>query len=216
MLHLYGYYRSSSAYRVRIALNLKGVDYEQTFIHLRNGDQFGEDYVKMNPQAQVPTLVLDDGTVMVQSPAILEWIEETWADPPLLPSDPLGRQRVRALAAVPGCDIHPIGNLRVLKHVRETYGQDMAGAADWARHWITLGFDGLERLLAESDATGSFCHGDSPTLADIYLMPQVYNAVRFKVDMAKYPTIQQVADANMELDAVQKAYPDNQPDFEEA
>lgn len=216
MMHLYGYYRSSAAYRVRIALNLKGLDYGMTSVHLRNGDQFSDDYAELNPQAQVPTLLLSDGTPLVQSPAIIEYLEETHPEPPLLPADPLGRHRVRALAAVPGCDIHPIGNLRVLKHVQQSYDQDMTGAAAWARHWIELGFTGLERMLAESDATGRFCHGDAPTIADIFLMPQVYNAVRFKADMGKFPTIQRVADANMELEAVQKAYPDNQPDAEEA
>jgi len=215
MLHLYGYYRSSSAYRLRLALNLKAIPYEQTYVHLRKGEQFDEDYVKLNPQAQVPTLVLEDGTVMVQSPAILEWLEEEFPEPALLPEDKIGRQRVRALAAVPGCDIHPIGNLRVLKHVRETYDQDMDGAAAWAKHWIELGFQGLESLLAESEATGTFCHGDRPTLADIYLMPQVYNANRFGVDMDAFPTIARIAEKNMEMGEVQDAYPDNQKDFEE-
>lgn len=216
MLHVYGYYRSSSAYRLRIALNLKAIPYRQTFVHLRNGDQFAADYVKLNPQAQVPTLELEDGTIMVQSPAILEWLEEEYPEPALLPTDKIERQRVRALAAVPGCDIHPIGNLRVLKYVRETYGQDMAGAGTWARHWIELGFTGLEKMLAGSDMTGSFCHGDRPTLADVYLMPQVYNADRFKVDMDAFPTIARIAAANLELSEVQDAFPDNQEDFEEA
>ena len=153
-MHLYGFYRSSAAYRVRIALNLKGLDYDMTSVHLRDGDQFDPDYVKLNPQAQVPTLVLDDGTPLVQSPAILEYLEEVHPEPALLPADALGRHRVRALAAVPGCDIHPIGNLRVLKHVQQQYGQDMAGAGAWAKHWVELGFTGLERMLADSAATG--------------------------------------------------------------
>ena len=215
-MHLYGFYRSSAAYRVRIALNHKGLDYDMTSVHLRDGAQFDPDYVKLNPQAQVPTLVLDDGTPLVQSPAILEYLEEVYPEPPLLPADTAGRCRVRALAAVSGCDIHPIGNLRVLKHVQQHYGQDMAGAGAWAKHWIELGFTGLEAMLAGSDATGRFCHGDAPTLADVYLMPQMYNAVRFKADMSKFPTIQRIHDANMETDAVQKAYPDNQPDAEAA
>jgi maleylacetoacetate isomerase len=215
-MHLYGYYRSSAAYRVRIALNLKGLDYDMTSVHLRDGNQFDPDYVKLNPQAQVPTLVLDDGTPLVQSPAILEYLEEVHPEPALLPADTMGRYRVRALAAVPGCDIHPIGNLRVLKHIQQTYGQDMAGAGKWAKHWIELGYTGLERMLADSPETGRFCHGDTPTLADIFLMPQMYNALRFGVDMGQFPTIQRINDANMELEAVQKAYPDNQPDFEPA
>ena len=215
-MHLYGFYRSSAAYRVRIALNLKGLDYDMTSVHLRDGDQFDPDYVKLNPQAQVPTLVLDDGTPLVQSPAILEYLEVVHPEPALLPADALGRHRVRALAAVPGCDIHPIGNLRVLKHVQQQYGQDMAGAGAWAKHWVELGFTGLERMLADSAATGKFCHGDSPTLADVYLMPQMYNALRFGADMSQFPTIQRINDANLELDAVQKAFPDNQPDAEAA
>ena len=163
----------------------------------------------------MPTLILDDGTALVQSPAIIEYLEEVFPEPALLPPDAIGRHRVRALAAVPGCDIHPIGNLRVLKHVQQEYGQDMAGAGQWAKHWIELGYTGLERMLADSSDTGRFCHGDAPTVADIFLMPQMYNAARFGVDMSRFPTIQRIADANMELDAVQKAYPDNQPDFEE-
>lgn len=214
MLTLYGYYRSSSAYRVRIALNLKGLDYEQTFIHLRKGEQFSDDYAVLNPQRQVPTLVTDDGAIMVQSPAILEWLEESYPDPPLLPDDPAARQRVRALAAVPGCDIHPIGNLRVLKYLQTDLRQNQEAANAWARHWIELGFDGLERMLAEHPATGTFSHGETPTLADIYLVPQAFNAQRFAVDMDRYPTIQRISDACAGIDAFEKAAPGNQEDAE--
>jgi len=209
---LYTYFRSSSSYRVRIALNLKGLAYEPRFIHLRKGDQFADQYVDLNPQAQVPTLVTGDNKILVQSPAILEWIEEVYPDPPLLPEDPLGRQRVRALASVVGCDIHPIDNLRVLQYVTETLGasEDQLGA--WFNHWITLGFDGLERLLAEDSDTGKFCHGDAPTLADIYLVPQVFNAGRFGLSMEPYPRIRQVYENCMALEAFEKASPPKQPD----
>ena len=214
MLTLHGYYRSSAAYRVRIALNLKGLAYRKTFIHLRDGDQFGEAYARINPQQQVPTLETEAGDFLVQSPAIIEWLEETYPEPPLLPLDALGRQRVRALAAVPGCDIHPIGNLRVLKYLQTDLRQNQDTANAWARHWIELGFTGLERMLAEHTATGKFCHGDTPTMADIFMVPQVFNALRFKADMAKFPTIQRIFDACNALDAFVDAQPGNQEDAE--
>lgn len=212
MLKLYGYFRSSSSYRVRIALNLKGVDYEQTFVHLQKGEQFAEDYVALNPQQQLPSLITEQGDVMVQSPAILEWIEEAYPEPALLPSDAVGRQRVRAMAAVPGCDIHPIGNLRVLQYLRDEFDQEEEGVFAWARHWIELGFTGLEKLVADHPSTGRFCHGDTPTLADIYLVPQVFNGQRFKADMNKFPTLQRIYEACQEMDAFDKAFPLNQPD----
>lgn len=213
-MHFYGYYRSSSSYRLRIALNLKGLAPEQSFIHLRKGDQFGEEYVKLNPQQQVPTVVTDDGDVLVQSPAILEWLDETWPEPPLLPADPIDRQRVRAIAAAVGCDIHPLGNLRVLQYVRKEFGQDEEGAFAWARHWVELGFAGIEAMLAGSAKTGRFCHGDAPTLADVYLVPQVFNSGRFGVDMAKFPTIARINAACGEEKAFADAAPGKQPDAE--
>jgi maleylacetoacetate isomerase len=213
-MHLYGYYRSSSSYRLRIALNLKGLTPEQSFIHLRKGDQFGEDYVKLNPQQQVPTLITDGGDALVQSPAILEWLEETYPEPPLLPADPIDRQRVRAIAAAVGCDIHPLGNLRVLKYVRDEFGQDEAGSFAWARHWVELGFTGIEAMLAGDGRTGRFCHGDAPTLADVYLVPQVFNSGRFGVDMGKFPTIARIHAACNEVEAFAKAAPGVQPDAE--
>ncbi len=213
-MHLYGYYRSSSSYRLRIALNLKGLAPEQSFIHLRKGDQFGEDYVKLNPQQQVPTLITDGGDALVQSPAILEWLEETYPEPPLLPADPIDRQRVRAIAAAVGCDIHPLGNLRVLKYVRDEFGQDEAGSFAWARHWVELGFTGIEAMLAGDGRTGRFCHGDAPTMADVYLVPQVFNSARFGVDMGKFPTIARIHAACNEVEAFAKAAPGVQPDAE--
>ena len=213
-MHLYGYYRSSSSYRMRIALNLKGLAPEQSFIHLRKGDQFGEDYVKLNPQQQVPTLITDDGAAMVQSPAILEWLEETYPEPPLFPADPVDRQRVRAIAAAVSCDIHPLGNLRVLQYVRKEFGQDEEGAFAWARHWVELGFAGIEAMLAGDGRTGRYCHGDTPTMADVYLVPQVFNSGRFGVDMGKFPTIARIHDTCNELDAFADAAPGVQPDAE--
>ena len=214
MLTLHGYYRSSAAYRVRIALNLKGLAYEKTFIHLRDGVQFSDDYARLNPQQQVPTLTTDDGHNLVQSPAILEWLEEVYPEPALLPSDPVDRQRVRALAAVAGCDIHPIGNLRVLKYLQSDLDQDADGAAAWSRHWIGLGFTALERMLSEHSATGTFSHGEAPTLADLYLVPQAFNAARFDVDMDRFPTIQRIDAACNTLAAFIDAAPGNQEDAE--
>lgn len=213
-MKLYTYFRSSSSYRVRIALNLKRVDYEAAFIHLRKGDQFGADYVKVNPQQQVPTLITDDGDALVQSPAILEWIDETWPDPPLLPGDPLGRQRVRAIAALIGCDIHPIDNLRVLKYVTEELGATQDQLQAWFNHWVELGFDALEKMLDGDPETGRYCHGDSPTLADVYLAPQVFNSQRFKLPLDPYPNIKRIYDNCMALDAFHEASPPEQPDWE--
>jgi maleylpyruvate isomerase len=213
-MHLYGYYRSSSSYRTRIALNLKGLAYDQTFVHLRKGEQFAADYVRLNPQQQVPTLVTDAGDVMVQSPAILEWLEETHPEPPLLPADPVDRQRVRALASAVGSDIHPIGNLRVLQYLRRELGQGEDAVTAWARHWVELGFTGIEAMLAGDARTGRFCHGDAPTLADVYLVPQVFNGARFGVDMARFPTIARIDAACGELAAFAEAAPGAQPDAE--
>lgn len=214
MLCLYGYYRSSAAYRMRIALNLKGLDYRKVSIHLREGAQFAEDFRRINPQHQVPTLETEDGDLLFQSPAIFEWLEETYPEPPLLPADPLGRQRVRAMAAVPGCDIHPIGNLRVLQYLQNELGQDQAAVAAWAKHWIELGFAGLERMLAGHPATGPFCHGDAPTMADVFLVPQLFNAARFEADMERFPTIRRIGEACTALDAFVQAAPGNQEDAE--
>ena len=214
MLTLYGYYRSSAAYRLRIALNLKGLACRQVSVHLRDGAQFAADYGRINPQHQVPTLETEAGDLLVQSPAIFEWLEESFPEPPLLPADAAGRQRVRALAAVPGCDIHPIGNLRVLQYLRQELGQDEDAVAAWARHWIELGFAGLERMLAGHPATGAFCHGDTPTMADAFLVPQLFNAARFGADMDRFPTIRRIGEACNALDAFQRAAPGNQEDAE--
>ena len=213
-MKLIGYFRSSAAYRVRSALNLKGVAVEHASRHLRKGEQRAPDYVAINPQKLVPALVLDSGDVLTQSLAILEYLEETHPQPPLLPRDPVGRARVRALALIPTADIHPIQNLRVMGYLREKFGQTEESAFGWSRHWIETGFDAYEASIANDPRTGAFSHGDSPTMADLCLIPQVFNAARFKVDMKRYPTIQRIYDACMRLPAFDAAQPSKQPDAE--
>jgi maleylacetoacetate isomerase len=212
-LVLYGYWRSSAAYRVRIALNLKGLAYESRPVHLVNngGEQHGPDYRALNPQELVPCLV-DGGQVFTQSMAIIEYLDETRPQLPLLPADAAGRARVRALAQVVGCDIHPLGNLRVLQHLVTQFGADDSAKGVWSRHWISQGFRALEAMLAGDVATGRFCHGDTPSLADACLVPQVYNAVRWKLPMDDYPTIVRIYDACQALEAFQQAAPEVQSD----
>ena len=210
---LYGYWRSSAAYRVRIALNLKGLPYESQAVHLVNqgGEQHLPDFQALNPQELVPCLV-DDGQVFTQSMAIMEYLDETHPEPPLLPSDPMGRARVRALSQVISCDLHPLGNLRVLQYLTAQLGADDAGKGVWSRHWISLGLQALESMLAGNVATGRFCHGDHPGMADACLVPQVYNAVRWKLPMDDYPTIIRIHEACQALPAFQHAAPEAQPD----
>lgn len=212
-LVLYGYWRSSAAYRVRIALNLKGLAYESRAVHLVNngGEQHAPDFQALNPQELVPCLV-DRGHVLTQSMAILEYLDDTHPAVPLLPTDPAGRARVRALAQVVACDIHPLGNLRVLQHLVTQFGADDAAKGVWSRHWIGLGLAALETMLAGNVATGRFCHGDAPTIADACLVPQVYNAIRWKIPLDDYPTIARIHDACLALDAFQRAAPEAQPD----
>lgn len=210
---LYGYYRSSAAYRMRIALNLKGLDREDVFVHLRKGEQFDAEYVKLNPQQQVPTLVEPDGDVLIQSPAMLEYLEEVYPTPALLPSDPIGRARVRAISMAIGCDVHPVNNLRILKYLRERLNQSEDEIKSWIYNWIELGLNGVEAVLADG-RSGTYCHGDAPTLADIYLAPQVYNAERFDYPMERHPEIVRVYQNARKLDAFADAYPDAQPDAE--
>lgn len=213
-MKLIGYFRSSAAYRVRIALNLKGIAVEHASRHLRKGEQRSPDYAAINPQKLVPALVLDTGEVLTQSLAILEYLEETHPQPPLLPRDAVGRARVRALALIPTADIHPIQNLRVMGYLREKFGQTEESAFGWSRHWIETGFDAYEATIATDPKTGAFSHGDSPTMADLCLIPQVFNAARFKVDMKRYPTIQRIYDTCMRLPAFDAAQPAKQPDAE--
>jgi maleylacetoacetate isomerase len=210
----YGYFRSSASFRLRIALNLKGLAPQFKSIHLRKGDQFHAEYTRLNVQEQVPTLITDQGDVLVQSPAILEWLEETHPNPPLLPRDPVERARVRALAVVVGCDIHPIDNLRVLTYLQKAIQVSEGQFEDWYNHWIALGFRGLEAMLAGHPKTGTYCHGEAPTLADVYLVPQVFNSFRFKLPLAPYPSVKRIFDNCMKLAAFDQAQPKNQPDFE--
>jgi len=213
-MKLYGYFRSSAAFRVRIALNLKKLNYESAFIHLRRGDQRQPGFLDINPQGLVPALEIDD-TLLTQSLPIIEYLDETYPEPPLLPSDAKGRARVRALAAMVACDIHPINNLRVLRYLLRPLGQDEAAVETWYNHWIAEGFGALERLLAEGGRTGRFCHGDTPGLADIVLVPQVFNANRYQsLDLTPYPTIVRIYQTCLGIDAFAAAHPDRQPDRE--
>lgn len=210
-MRLHGYFRSSASFRVRIALNLKGVEVEHVYHHLRRNEHQAPEFVALNPQALVPALEVD-GTVVTQSLAILEWLEETHPDPPLLPRDPLGRARVRALAQVVASDIHPLNNLRVLRYLRGTLGQPEETVGAWYNHWIAEGFAGVEALLANSPDTGTFCHGDAPGLADVCLIPQVVNSKTFRLDLSPYPTIRRIYEACLPLPAFEQALPANQPD----
>lgn len=212
-LVLYGYWRSSASYRVRMALNLKGLDYEQRAVHLvrGGGEQHSDAYRALNPQGQVPTLKHGE-RVVTQSLAILEYLEDVFPDTPLLPGDPDGRARVRALCGVIACDSHPLNNLRVLSYLTGTLGVDEAGKLDWYRHWVGRGLDAFERMLVTSDESGACCHGDRPTLADCCLLPQVYNARRFECDEAGWPEIRRVAAHLAEMPEIQRAAPENQPD----
>ena len=213
-MKLIGYFRSSAAYRVRIALNYKGVAVEHASRHLRRGEQFSSDYAALNPQKLVPSLVLDDGAVLTQSLAIIEYLEETHPEPPLLPRDPVGRARVRALSLIVSADIHPIQNLRVMAYLRQKFDQTEESAFTWSRHWIETGFDAYEAMLTREAGAGAFSHGDQPTMADMCLVPQVFNATRFKVDMTRYPMIQRIYDACVKLPAFDAARPSKQPDAE--
>ena len=213
---LHTYWRSSAAYRVRIALALKGLTCQSAFVHLARdgGEQLSDAYAALNPQRLIPALDLGEGRVLTQSLAIIEYLDETSPDPPLLPADPLGRARVRALAQAIACDIHPLNNLRVLKYLADdrTTGIGDAGRADWYRHWIHTGFKALELALAGSTQTGGFCHGETPGLADICLTPQVYNARRFEISLTPYPCIRRIDAACREIDAFAAAAPQAQDD----
>jgi maleylpyruvate isomerase len=217
---LYTYFRSSAAWRVRIALNLKGLPYEAVPVHLvrHGGEQLQDGYRAINPSALVPSLQ-DDGATITQSMAIVEYLEETHPAVPLLPSAPLERARVRELAQMIACDIHPLNNLRVLRYLVRTLGLKDEAKNAWYRHWIGEGFAALEAQLARDAAghgaaPGRFCHGDTPTIADCFLVPQVYNAARFDVDMTPYPRIAGIDAACAELPAFAQAHPSRQGDAE--
>ena len=210
-MQLYSFFRSGTSHRLRIALNLKGLATEYVAVDLRTEAHQSAEYKALNPQGLVPTLV-KDGKVMTQSPAIIEWLEETHPTPALLPTTPDDRAHVRALAAMVACDIHPINNRRILEYLRHTLKTDEAAINTWCGHWITQGFDAYEALLAADPKRAGFSFGDRPGLADVYLVPQVESARRFKLDMARWPLITAVDAACMALEAFQKAAPAKQPD----
>lgn len=211
-MQLHNFFRSGTSHRLRIALNLKGLDTEYVAVDLRTEAHLKAEFKALNPQGLVPALVLDDDTVLTQSPAIIEWLEERYPTPPLLPAGAEARAHVRALAAIVGCDIHPVNNRRILEMLRHRFGADEAAINAWCGTWIADGFDAIEALLAADTARGAFCFGDAPTLADVYLVPQVESARRFKVDLARWPRIAAVEAACLALDAFQRAAPARQPD----
>lgn len=206
---LHGYWRSGTSYRTRIALNLKGLAYDQAGVDLRTGAQKSDAYLSMNPQGLVPALETD-GAILTQSPAILEWLEEAHPEPPLLPKGAEARAQVRAMAALIACDIHPLNNLRVLKALRETFGADQAATDAWAGRWIIAGFEALEALIARHGE--GWCFGDAPTLADCCLIPQVYSARRFSTPLDAFPRILAIAEKAAAHPAFEAAHPDRQPD----
>ena len=210
---LYEYFRSSAAYRTRIALNLKGLKPEQRSIHLRKGEQRAADYLDVNAQGLVPTLVTDDGTKLTQSLAIIEWLDEKYRDPPLLPRDGLERAFCRSIALTVACDIHPLNNTRVLAYLQDTFRIDDKQRDTWYAHWIALGFEAIEKRLAERPRS-TFACGESPTLADICIVPQVANAGRVKLPMDPYPRIRAINDACLKLKPFADARPEAHPHAE--
>jgi maleylacetoacetate isomerase len=215
-MRLFTYWRSSASYRVRIALGLKGLDCTHEPVHLvrDGGEQHKPAYLSRNPQALVPALELDDGQVLTQSLAIMDYLEEAYPTPPLLPADAVGRARVRGLAQAIACEIHPLNNLRVLGYLGQSLGADADQRAAWYRHWVGLGLTAVESMLAGSPETGRFCHGETPGLADCCLVPQLYNARRFDCDLDAFPTVLRIEAACLALPAVRAAAPEAQPDAE--
>lgn len=215
-MHLYSYFRSSSSYRCRIALNLKGIEVEYVPVHLLKdgGHQKLDRYTTLNPQGLVPALVTDDGTALAQSLAIIEWLDEAHPEPPLLPDSPLQRAKVRAFSHHIACEIQPLQNTRILQHLSGVLGQDPQQIKQWCQKWIGQGLAACDRILESQDKKSEFCFGDQPGLADICLVPQVFSARRFEVDLDRYENIRRIA-ANCErLEAFERAHPANQPDAE--
>lgn len=211
----YGYFRSSAAYRVRIALALKELPHDFISVHLKKdgGQHQKPDYLGLNPQGLVPTLVTDDGTALTQSLAIIEYLDEIHPSPAFLPSDPLGRAKVRAIAQAIACDIHPVNNLRILDYITGPMGGSKEDMLTWYKHWINEGFKGLEGLL-QASAHGKFCYGDTPGLADICLVPQVFNAQRFDCDLSAFPRSVEIASRCNDMPEFANAAPGKQPDAE--
>ncbi|ERJ34288.1 Maleylacetoacetate isomerase [Burkholderia sp. AU4i] len=214
-MKLYSYFRSSASYRVRIALNLKQLPFDYVPVHMLRdgGEQLKDTYRALNPDAVVPTLTDGDATLQ-QSLAIIEYLEETHPEPALLPKQPVDRAYVRAVALQIACEIHPLNNLRVLKYLKHTLKVSEEAKNAWYRHWIEAGFESLETRLASDPRTGKLCFGDTPTLADVCLVPQVFNANRFSIDTTRYPTIQRIVDHASTIDAFKAAEPGAQPDAE--
>jgi maleylacetoacetate isomerase len=210
-MRLYGFFQSSAAFRVRIALNLKSLEYEQTSVNLIKGEHHSEDFARLNPQQAVPTLV-DGDRVLTQSLAILEYLEEKFPKPPLLPATPDDRARVRALAQLVACDIHPLNNRRVLVYLKNQLGLSKEQRDVWCQHWIAEGLKPLEKALSGSRQTGSFCYGDTPTMADVCLVPQIFNAKRSEVELTPYPTLLRIFSNCMRVEAFDRAQPSKQPD----
>ncbi|MCW2309462.1 maleylacetoacetate isomerase [Rhodobium gokarnense] len=211
-MKLYSYYRSSAAYRVRIALALKGLSYDYRPVHLvaGGGEHLTPEYAAINPQKRVPTLELDDGTCLIQSLAILEYLDERYPEPPLLPTDAETRAKCRAIAAIIGCDIHPLNNSSTLAYLKGPFGQDQDAVTTWYAHWVHQGFSAIEQLLGEAP----FCFGEAPGMADLYLVPQVFNARRFKVPLDAFPKIVAIDKRCADIEAFKAAHPDVQPDAE--
>ena len=212
-MKLYTYFRSSAAFRVRIALNLKGLAFEPAYVHLARGEHRKPEYAAVNPQALVPALI-DDGRLLTQSLAIIEYLEEKHPGPPLLPKDLAGRARVRSLSLLIACEIHPLNNLRVLQYLTKQLGRSEDEKNSWYRHWIHDGLARLESDLVQTAGSGKYCHGDVPTMADCCLVPQIFNAKRFDCDTSHAPAVVRVFEECMQLAAFQKAEPSAQPDAE--
>lgn len=210
-MKLYTFFRSSAAYRLRIALNLKGLDYESISVSLPGMEHRAPGYAAVNPQRLVPALV-DGSTTLIQSVAMMEYLDETHPEPPFLPTDPIDRAYVRALTQLIACDIHPLNNVRVLKYLQEPLGHDEATRNQWYAHWITEGFSALEALLNQQGKAGRYCHGDRVGMADICLVPQVFNAQRFKCATDPYPTVMRIFEECQALGPFARAHPEAQPD----
>jgi len=212
-MKLHGYFRSSASFRVRIALNLKRLDYDAAFVHIAKGEQHAPAYCALNPQALVPMLEIG-GDLLTQSLAIIEYLEETHPHPPLLPANALERARVRSLSLLIACEIHPVNNTRVLQHLKRALGQSEEQVNAWYRHWIADGLAKFEAQLQGTRGSGRFCHGDAPTMADCCLVPQVFNAQRFQCDTGAYPKTMQIFAECMRNEAFDRAQPSKQPDAE--
>ena len=212
-MKLYGYFRSSASYRVRIALSLKDIDYALQPVHLRRNEQRASLFLERNPQGLVPALE-DGGAALTQSLAIIEYLEERIPEPPLLPPAPVDRAWVRAMAQIVACDIHPINNLRILQYLENDLGLDDDARAAWAARWIDEGFSAMEAMLKDDSRTGTHCFGNQPTLADICLVPQVFNSRRFGMELARYPTLARIYENCMRLPAFADQAPERQPDAE--